>query len=67
MPGGGVLNVVWFLAGTTVTGVATAWKVAPILRRLSHLLDDLLGEPPRAGLPTVAMSVRAGRIRPTRR
>ena len=50
MPGGAVLNVVWFLAGTTVTGVATAWKVAPVMRRLSHLVDDLIGEPARTGV-----------------
>ena len=50
MPGGAVLNVVYFLAGTTVTGVGVAWKLAPILRRLSHLVDDLLGEPARPGV-----------------
>lgn len=50
MPGGTVVNVVSFLAGTTITGVATAWKVAPILRRLSHLVDDLMGEPARPGV-----------------
>ncbi|MFC9084891.1 hypothetical protein [Nocardiopsis dassonvillei] len=38
------------VTGVTVIGVG-ARKVARLLRRAGHLLDDLMGEPPRPGHP----------------
>lgn len=47
--------VVWAAIGAIVTAVTMAAgiaaKVWPLLRRIGYLLDDLLGEPARPGVP----------------
>lgn len=49
-PGLWIGGIAALVTGLTVIGVG-ARKVARLLRRTGHLLDDLMGEPPRPGHP----------------
>ncbi|WP_160050787.1 hypothetical protein [Nocardiopsis sp. FR4] len=49
-PGLWIGGIAALVTGLTVIGIG-ARKVVRLLRRMGHLIDDLMGEPPRQGHP----------------
>lgn len=61
--------------GSIIALVGVVWKIMPNLRRISHFLDDLMGEAARPGVPAspgilerlADVEVRLGKVEETLR